>query len=111
MNMTINDVLLEVSQADLLKYDLPQPLADMMAKDLKCRWGNYFSKSVSMTIRLLTLFQLSMDTLIYALTIHFISYANKMIISVGVDSTVILNLHKLCDKIEDSLKTMKVALF
>lgn len=33
-----------------------------------------------------------------------------MVISVGVDSTVIANLHKLCDEMEDSLKAMKAAL-
>ncbi|KAF8079653.1 hypothetical protein N665_1011s0010 [Sinapis alba] len=82
MNMTINDVLLGVTQAALSRYlnrfygkkneeegvltsnqnHLPsklrfragctvnlrsdigfKPLADMMAKDSKCRWGNYFS--------------------------------------------------------------------
>ncbi|CAH8319774.1 unnamed protein product [Eruca vesicaria subsp. sativa] len=82
MNMTINDVLLGVTQAALSRYlnrlygknhevdraltwnqnHLPRklrfragctvnlrsdigfkPLADMMAKDSKCRWGNYFS--------------------------------------------------------------------
>ncbi|CAN6831079.1 unnamed protein product [Brassica oleracea] len=59
---TINDVLLGVTQAALSLYlkNFPgrirltacvlvnlaigiQPLADMMAKDSKCRWGNYFS--------------------------------------------------------------------
>ncbi|XP_056858840.1 wax ester synthase/diacylglycerol acyltransferase 7 [Raphanus sativus] len=83
MNMTINDVLLGITQAALSRYlnrfygknhekesraltsnqnHLPRklrfrsgctvnlrpdigfkPLADMMAKDSKCRWGNYFS--------------------------------------------------------------------
>ncbi|KFK25514.1 hypothetical protein AALP_AA8G124600 [Arabis alpina] len=81
MNMTINDVLIGITQASLSRYmnqqydkknedgaltsypnNLPsgirfragctinlrsdigfKPLAEMMAKDSKCRWGNYFS--------------------------------------------------------------------
>uniref|UniRef100_A0A1J3EBA2 O-acyltransferase WSD1 n=1 Tax=Noccaea caerulescens TaxID=107243 RepID=A0A1J3EBA2_NOCCA len=79
MNMTINDVLVGITQASLSRYlnqqydtkneedgskpnHLPRgirfrsgctvnlrseidfkPLAEMMAKDSKCRWGNYFS--------------------------------------------------------------------
>ncbi|KAL0672615.1 hypothetical protein Bca4012_000595 [Brassica carinata] len=41
MNMTINDVLVGVTQAALSSY--LNRLYDMMAKDSKCRWGNYVS--------------------------------------------------------------------
>ncbi|CAA0404145.1 unnamed protein product [Arabidopsis thaliana] len=44
-----------------------------------------------------------------ALTIHYLSYANKMIISVAVDP-MIIDAHKLCDELEESLKNMKLAL-
>ncbi|KAG7543937.1 O-acyltransferase WSD1 C-terminal [Arabidopsis thaliana x Arabidopsis arenosa] len=46
----------------------------------------------------------------HALTIHFLSYAEKMVISIGVDPTVIQNPHKLCDEMEDSLEAMKATL-
>ncbi|XP_010450747.2 PREDICTED: O-acyltransferase WSD1-like [Camelina sativa] len=206
MNMTINDVLLGVTQAALSRYlsDFPgkirltagvfvnlrsnvgiKPLADMMAKDSKCRWGNYFS-SIALPISIgletdpllyLSKAQSAMDrkkhslqaalaysmteyifnifgtkvgaifperivsnttTLIsnmigpeeeisflghpiayiapsvyghaHALTIHFLSYAEKMVISLGVDPTVIPNPHKLCDEMEDSLQAMKATI-
>ncbi|XP_010496519.2 PREDICTED: O-acyltransferase WSD1-like [Camelina sativa] len=81
MNMTINDVLLGVTQAALSRYlsNFPgkirliagvcvnlrsnigiQPLADMLAKDSKCRWGNYFS-SISFPISI----GLETDPLLY----------------------------------------------
>jgi hypothetical protein len=44
-----------------------------------------------------------------ALTIHYLSYANKMIISVAVDP-MIIDAHKLCDELEESLKNMKLAI-
>ncbi|KAL0670071.1 hypothetical protein Bca4012_032775 [Brassica carinata] len=203
---TINDVLLGVTQAALSRYlnNFPgkirltagvfvnlmpdtgiQPLADMMAKNSKCRWGNYFS-SISFPISIC----LEADPLVYlskaksamdrkkhsllpalafsstefifntfgaklggtllkrlvsnattfisnmigptdeisfhghpivyiapsvyghahALTIHFLSYAEKMVISIAVDPNVIPSPHQLCDEIEDSLKAIKAAL-
>ncbi|ESQ43165.1 hypothetical protein EUTSA_v10015275mg, partial [Eutrema salsugineum] len=45
-----------------------------------------------------------------ALLIHFISYAEKMIISIGVDPTVIPDPHIICDEMEESLKAIKEAL-
>uniref|UniRef100_M4ENH7 Uncharacterized protein n=1 Tax=Brassica campestris TaxID=3711 RepID=M4ENH7_BRACM len=206
MSMTINDVLLGVTQAALSRYlnNFPgkirltagvfvnlrpdngfQPLADMMAKNSKCRWGNYFS-SISFPISIC----LEADPLVYlskaksamdrkkhsllpalafsstefifntfgaklggtllkrlvsntttfisnmigptdeisfhghpivyiapsvyghahALTIHFLSYAEKMVISIAVDPNVIPSPHQLCDEIEDSLKAIKAAL-
>ncbi|KAK1581006.1 hypothetical protein Q3G72_002256 [Acer saccharum] len=39
-----------------------------------------------------------------ALTIHFLSYVNKMSIVLGVNPDVIPNPHQLCDDIEESLK-------
>ncbi|KAF2569172.1 hypothetical protein F2Q68_00027147 [Brassica cretica] len=206
MSMTINDVLLGVTQAALsrnlnnfpgkirltagvfvnLRPDTGiQPLADMMAKNSKCRWGNYFS-SISFPISIC----LEADPLVYlskaksamdrkkhsllpalafsstefifntfgaklggtllkrlvsntttfisnmigptdeisfhghpivyiapsvyghahALTIHFLSYAEKMVISIAVDPNVIPSPHQLCDEIEDSLKAIKAAL-
>ncbi|CAA7055343.1 unnamed protein product [Microthlaspi erraticum] len=207
MNMTINDVLLGVTQAALSRYlsNFPgrirltagvlvnlrsdigiQPLVDMMAKDSKCRWGNYFSSIyLPLSIGLetdplvyLTKAKSNMDrkkhslvaalvysssklvyntffgdkvsailakrlfanttTLIsniigpveeinfqgnpiayiapsayghsHALTIHFLSYAEKMVISIGVDPTAVPNPHKLCDEMEDTLKAMKATL-
>ncbi|KAF2531203.1 hypothetical protein F2Q70_00032076 [Brassica cretica] len=65
-------------------------------------------KSTSKATPLPTLLQVSMDTLMYALTLHFLSYAENMVISIGVDSTTIPNPHKLCDAIEESLTAMKV---
>ncbi|KAL0773813.1 hypothetical protein Bca101_038964 [Brassica carinata] len=162
-----------------------KPLADMMAKNSKCRWGNYFS-SISFPISIC----LEADPLVYlskaksvmdrkkhsllpslafsstefifntfgaklggtllkrlvsntttfisnmigptdeisfhghpilyiapsvyghahALTIHFLSYAEKMVISIAVDPNVIPSPHQLCDEIEDSLKAIKAAL-
>ncbi|KAL0646291.1 hypothetical protein Bca4012_044582 [Brassica carinata] len=45
-----------------------------------------------------------------ALLIHFQSYADKMVISIAVDPTIIPDSHKLCDAMEESLKSMKIAL-
>ncbi|CAN6869233.1 unnamed protein product [Brassica oleracea] len=42
-----------------------------------------------------------------ALTIHFQSYANKVIISVTADPIVIPNPHKMCDNLVESLKLIK----
>ncbi|QHO47570.1 wax ester synthase/diacylglycerol acyltransferase 11 isoform X2 [Arachis hypogaea] len=42
-----------------------------------------------------------------ALTIHFQSYANKMIISLSVDPSVIPDPYLLCDDFEESLKLMR----
>lgn len=39
------------------------------------------------------------------------SYADKMIISMAVDPTVITDPHKICDDMEESLKAMKTALW
>ncbi|KFK30158.1 hypothetical protein AALP_AA7G224600 [Arabis alpina] len=46
-----------------------------------------------------------------ALMIHFISYAEKMIISIAVDPAVIPDHHNLCDEMEKSLKAIKDTLF
>ncbi|CAF1860044.1 unnamed protein product [Brassica napus] len=176
-----------VSLDDLrvIKEAMSMPLADMMAKNSKCRWGNYFS-SISFPISIC----LEADPLVYlskaksamdrkkhsllpalafsstefifntfgaklggtllkrlvsntttfisnmigptdeisfhghpivyiapsvyghahALTIHFLSYAEKMVISIAVDPNVIPSPHQLCDEIEDSLKAIKAAL-
>ncbi|XP_010445768.1 PREDICTED: O-acyltransferase WSD1-like [Camelina sativa] len=45
----------------------------------------------------------------HALTIHFQSYANKVIISVTADPTVIPDPHKMCDDLVESLKIIKSA--
>ncbi|KAK4850427.1 hypothetical protein QYF36_006655 [Acer negundo] len=45
-----------------------------------------------------------------ALTIHFLSYVNKMSIVLGVNPNVIPNPHQLCDDIEESLKIIKDAI-
>ncbi|KAG7555042.1 O-acyltransferase WSD1 C-terminal [Arabidopsis suecica] len=224
MNMTINDVLLGITQASLSHYlnrqydkkkeehgaltsyqnNLPdgirfrvactvnlrsdigfKPLADMMVKDSKCRWGNYFSFIfLPFTIGLQTdpLVYLKMSksmmarkkhsyhaALVYfiikivlkvfgakaaaelfdrpvrntttcvsnvigpmeeisfrghpvsyiapssyghshAMLIHLMSYADKMIISLAYDPTVIPDPHKICDDMEESLKAMKASL-
>ncbi|CAH2070113.1 unnamed protein product [Thlaspi arvense] len=223
-NMTINDVLLGVTQAALSGYlnrlydkknaedgtsksnrnNLPsklrfragvavnlrhnigfKALADMMAKDSKCRWGNYmsfiiFPMSISLETDPLVYLSKAKSTmdrkkhsfhsaLVYLTTgfvfktlgakvgaalfnrpvlhtttsisnivgpmekisfhgnpiayiapssyghsqplvIHFLSYAKKMVISIGVDPTVIPDPHKLLDEIEESLKAMKASL-
>ncbi|CAH2079604.1 unnamed protein product [Thlaspi arvense] len=44
-----------------------------------------------------------------ALNIHFISYVNKIIINLAVDTTTIPDPHQLCDDIVESLKTIKSA--
>ncbi|CAA7055342.1 unnamed protein product [Microthlaspi erraticum] len=90
MNMTINDVLLGVTQAALSRY------------------LNNFPGKIRLTAGVLV--NLRSNIGIQALTIHFLSYAGKMIISIGVDSTAIPNPHKLCDEMEDSLKAMKATL-
>ncbi|CAA7051674.1 unnamed protein product [Microthlaspi erraticum] len=219
MNMTINDVLLGVTQAALSRYlngryggtstsdqnNLPgrirhgvtipvnlrqetgiQPVANMLAKDSQCRWGNYVSSlhfPMSISLKTDPLVNLSktksiMDrkkhsllaSLLYSsqefiintfgpkvgeviverprsntttfvsnivgpvedvslhgnqiayialscygngpkgLLIHFISYAEKLIISIRVDPTVIPDPHHLCDEMEESLKAIKDAL-
>ncbi|CAH2070112.1 unnamed protein product [Thlaspi arvense] len=224
MDMTINDVLIGVTQAALSRYlnkphdkvnvdggtltpllnNIPssirvragvlvnlrskvgiQPLADMMAKDSECRWGNhinivvlplsialktdpliYLSKAQSTMDRkknslqapvlysimrfILKIFggkigaalfkRLLLNTTAFfsnvngpteeisfhghpiayiapsvyghsqALMIHFQSYAEKMVISIAVDPTIISDPHKLCDEMEESLKSMKAAL-
>ncbi|EFH42231.1 hypothetical protein ARALYDRAFT_918418 [Arabidopsis lyrata subsp. lyrata] len=45
----------------------------------------------------------------HALTLHFQSYANKVIISVTADPTVIPDPHKMCDDLVESLKIIKSA--
>ena len=42
-----------------------------------------------------------------ALTLHFQSYENKVIISVTADPTVIADPHKMCDDLVESLKLIK----
>ncbi|KAG2275375.1 hypothetical protein Bca52824_057930 [Brassica carinata] len=216
MDMTINDVLLGVTQAALSRYlnvahdktngnagtsrpllnNIPcnvriragilvnlrseigvQPLADMMAKDSKCRWGNlinivvlplsigpetdplknslhapilylimsfivsvFGARYIKMIIRAALFNRLLLSTTAFisnvngpteeislhghpiayiapsvyghaqALLIHFQSYADKMVISIAVDPTIIPDSHKLCDAMEESLKSMKIAL-
>ncbi|CAH8303375.1 unnamed protein product [Eruca vesicaria subsp. sativa] len=225
MNMTINDVLVGVTQAALSTYlnrlygnkkeeedgtltsypnHLPdrlrfrvgcavnlrsdtglKPLADMMAKDSKCRWGNYVSciilsfhiglqtdplvhlklskammarkkhsyhaALVYFVVKIVlkvfgikaaaTLFNQPVNNIttfvsnvigpmddisfrgnpiVYialssyghsqALLVHYISYAGKMIISLAVDPTIIPDPQKICDDMEESLKSMKDAL-
>jgi hypothetical protein len=46
----------------------------------------------------------------HALLIHLMSYADKMIISLAYDPTVISDPHKICDDMEESLKAMKASL-
>ncbi|XP_019091450.1 PREDICTED: O-acyltransferase WSD1 [Camelina sativa] len=222
MNMTVNDVLLGVTQAALSRYlnqrygnkdgedgtttsdqnNLPdgmriragvavnlrqdigiQPVADMLAKGSKCRWGNYVTlafvpfsisletdplvpllkaksimdrmkhsfcavvhysiinvilnifgpdakvvkrtfsntttilsnivgpvEEVSLHGNHITYIALSSYGHSQALGIHFISYAEKMVISIAVDPSVIPDPHNICDKMEESLKAMKDAL-
>ncbi|CAN8252760.1 unnamed protein product [Cochlearia groenlandica] len=43
----------------------------------------------------------------HALTLHYQSYENKVIISVTVDPTVIPDPHKMCDDLVESLKLIK----
>ncbi|KAL0875144.1 hypothetical protein Bca101_024849 [Brassica carinata] len=43
----------------------------------------------------------------HALTLHFQSYENKVIISVTADPTVIPDPHKMCDDLVESLKLIK----
>ncbi|XP_023639179.1 O-acyltransferase WSD1 [Capsella rubella] len=45
----------------------------------------------------------------HALTMHFQSYMNKMTISLTVDPTVISDPHRLCDDLEESLRSIKAA--
>ncbi|XP_010453795.2 PREDICTED: O-acyltransferase WSD1-like [Camelina sativa] len=229
MNMTINDVLLGITQAALSSYMnrqylvsqeqdkndeledgsvltsyLPdgirfragctvnlrpdigfKPLAEMMVKDSKCRWGNYFSfiilplsialetdplvyleKSKAIMARKKHSYQAAlayffiniilkvlgakaaslafnqhlknittcvsnvmgpMEEISFhghpiayispssyghsqALLIHYTSYAGEVTITVGVNPTVVPDPHKICDDMEESLKTMKAVL-
>ncbi|XP_023636521.1 O-acyltransferase WSD1 isoform X2 [Capsella rubella] len=228
MNMTINDVLLGITQAALSSYmnrryeqdkknekdgalltpfpnNLPdgirfragctvnlrsdigfKPLAEMMAKDSKCKWGNYFSfiilplsigletdplvylkKAKAMMARkkhsyhaplvyffikiILKVFGAKAAASVFnqyvmnittcvsnvmgpmeevsfhghpiayispssyghsqALLVHYTSYAGEMTITMMVDPTVIPDPHKICDDMEESLKTIKAALW
>lgn len=43
--------------------------------------------------------------------IHYTSYAGEMTITITVDPTVIPDPHKICDDMEESLKTMKAVLW
>ncbi|XP_010426427.1 PREDICTED: O-acyltransferase WSD1-like [Camelina sativa] len=45
----------------------------------------------------------------HALTMHFQSYMNKMTMSLTVDPTVISDPHRLCDDLEESLRSIKTA--
>ncbi|XP_010453319.1 PREDICTED: O-acyltransferase WSD1-like [Camelina sativa] len=162
-----------------------KPLADMMVKDSKCRWGNYFSfiflpfsiglqtdplvhlkKCKSMMARkkhsyhaalvyfiikiVLKVFGAKVAAELFdrpvrnittcvsnvigpmeeisflghpiayiapssyghshALLVHLMSYADKMIISMAFDPTVIPDPHMICDDMEESLKEIKAAL-
>uniref|UniRef100_A0A0D3EAN1 Uncharacterized protein n=1 Tax=Brassica oleracea var. oleracea TaxID=109376 RepID=A0A0D3EAN1_BRAOL len=113
-----------------------EALADMMAKKSKCRWGNLFGyillpfsigletdpleylRRAKVTVdrkkhSLEAVFSMAFFKLILkvlglkALTIHFQSYANKVIISVTADPIVIPNPHKMCDNLVESLKLIK----
>ncbi|KAF2573697.1 hypothetical protein F2Q70_00004783 [Brassica cretica] len=113
-----------------------EALADMMAKKSKCRWGNLFGyillpfsigletdpleylRRAKVTVdrkkhSLEAVFSMAFFKLILkvlglkALTIHFQSYANKVIISVTADPIVIPNPHKMCDDLVKSLKLIK----
>ncbi|CAN8287216.1 unnamed protein product [Cochlearia groenlandica] len=44
-----------------------------------------------------------------ALIIHFVSYVNKVIINIAVDTTVISDPHALCDDLVESLDIIKLA--
>ncbi|KAK4777311.1 hypothetical protein SAY87_017498 [Trapa incisa] len=46
----------------------------------------------------------------HALTIHYQSYANKMVISLAVDPEVIPDPHQLCDDLEECLSGIKAAI-
>lgn len=44
-----------------------------------------------------------------ALIIHFVSYVNKIIINLAVDTSVIPDPHLLCDDLVESLNIIKLA--
>ncbi|WZZ55903.1 hypothetical protein YC2023_056010 [Brassica napus] len=43
----------------------------------------------------------------WVLNIHFVSYVNKLTISLAVDATVIPDPHRLCDDLVESLNIIK----
>ncbi|CAA7055782.1 unnamed protein product [Microthlaspi erraticum] len=115
-----------------------EELADMMAKGSKCRWGNFIGtiifpiwiKSENDPLEYVRRAKATMDrkkisleafifygiikfTLKFfggkALNLHFISYVNKIIINLAVDTTTIPDPHQLCDDMVESLKMIKYA--
>lgn len=47
------------------------------------------------------------DLLLQALTIHIVSYVNKMSMVISVDENIIADPHQLCDDLEEALKLIK----
>ncbi|VVB09306.1 unnamed protein product [Arabis nemorensis] len=136
MNMTINDVLLGVTQAALSRYlsnfpgkirltagvfvNLRPYTGIQVGAILLARAASNTTTSISNMVGPMEEISFHGHEIAYiapsvyghahALTIHFLSYADKMVISIGVDTKVVPNPHKLCDEMEDSLKAMKAAI-
>uniref|UniRef100_A0A0D3EAN0 Uncharacterized protein n=1 Tax=Brassica oleracea var. oleracea TaxID=109376 RepID=A0A0D3EAN0_BRAOL len=154
MDMTINDVLLGVTQAALSRYlnvahdktngnaGTSRPLLNNIPCNVRIRAGILVNlrSEIGVQIRAALFNRLLLSTTAFisnvngpteeislhghpiayiapsvyghaqALLIHFQSYADKMVISIAVDPTIIPDPHKLCDAMEESLKSMKIAL-
>ncbi|WZY80423.1 hypothetical protein YC2023_026807 [Brassica napus] len=114
MNMSINDVLVGVTQAALSRY-LSRLYVNEQGKNNEEDDGALTSYPNRLPDRLrfraACAVNLRSDIGFKALLVHYISYAGTMMISLAVDPTIIPNPHKICDDMEQSLKAMKAALW
>ncbi|WZZ48839.1 hypothetical protein YC2023_048946 [Brassica napus] len=115
-----------------------EDIADMMTKGSKCRWGNFIGlvvfplwirceddplKYIRRARATMDKKKISMEPLISygilklimkifgekALIIHYVSYVDKLIINLAVDTAVIPDPHLLCDDLVESLNIIKLA--
>uniref|UniRef100_M4CPM2 Uncharacterized protein n=1 Tax=Brassica campestris TaxID=3711 RepID=M4CPM2_BRACM len=137
MNMSINDVLVGVTQAALSRYlsrlydrlrfraacavnlrsdigfKAAATLFNQPVKNLTACVSNVVGPMDEISFRGHPIAYIAFSSYGHsqALLVHYISYAGKMMISLAVDPTIIPNPHKICDDMEQSLKAMKAALW
>uniref|UniRef100_M4DPH1 Uncharacterized protein n=1 Tax=Brassica campestris TaxID=3711 RepID=M4DPH1_BRACM len=114
MNMKVNDVLLGMTQAGLSRY-LTTKYVEAFGKRIFGNTSLAFSnvkgpdEEISLFGHPISYVAGSALVGSQALNIHFISYVNKIIINLAVDTTTIPDPHQLCDEIVEALKIIKSA--
>ncbi|XP_019084181.1 PREDICTED: O-acyltransferase WSD1-like [Camelina sativa] len=108
MDMTINDVLFGMSQASFSRYLNRRYDKRNEENGALTSYPNNLPEGIR--FRVACTVNLRSDIGFKALLVHLMSYADKMIISMAFDPTVIPDPHMICDDMEESLKEMKAAL-